>query len=128
MLTRDDFTSKFGCDDGEDKDLISQVEANIDEACRRINELGYIDVKAIPVRLDTSPHNPILRIGWERVVDGAFLDYEDVFIWVLDEADAVIDGFCESLASASVLDGLHGELTFLAFGPPMRTTTKFERS
>ncbi len=96
MLTRDDFTSKFGCGDGEDKDLLKQVETHIEEICLRINNLrGTKGVEAYPVRLNTI-HNP-LRIGWKVSYSEHVLPYEDVDSKITSHADKIIDEFCESL-------------------------------
>lgn len=96
MLTRDDFTSKFGCDDGNSEDLVKHVEMYIEEICARINNLRCAtEVQAYPRRLNTI-HNP-LRIGWKVSYSEHVIPYEDVDSKITSHADKIIDEFCESL-------------------------------
>jgi hypothetical protein len=88
-LTPSDFTSKYGCNDGDEAELVDRQFELIDKVCERINKLG-LPLKAGWHEIQTS-HNS-RRIRWldGSEVEGCGLSFEEAPYALIDAANEEI--------------------------------------
>jgi hypothetical protein len=92
-LIPSDFISKYGCNDGDDEELVEKCESLLNKVCTRINKLN-LPLKSGWIEIQTC-HNP-RRLCWYEG-DEEYISFEDAPCSITEVAKDEIERFLDEV-------------------------------